>query len=153
MAGGTSLIMAYDGNSSGANASTNFASTVQSFFTLSGCLEGSNSSFVAPSESTQQVPFPAGTMSKLWCRVKTAATSSSTVVLRKNSGNENESFSIGANQTGVFSDNTHTDTINSGDSLDVGITPGSTALEVPLTALEVPFQGNEMPPNSIIFDV
>jgi hypothetical protein len=70
VAGGTSLITAYDGNSSGANASTNFPSTAQSFFTFSGCLEGSNSSYAASTESTQQVPFPAGTMSKLWCRVK-----------------------------------------------------------------------------------
>jgi hypothetical protein len=96
--------MAYDGNSIIANASTNFSSTAQSFFTFGGCLEGSNSSFAASTESTQQVPFPAGTISKLWCRVTTAATSSSTVVLRKNSGNGNETFSIGANQTGEFSD-------------------------------------------------
>jgi hypothetical protein len=126
--------MAYDGNSSGVNASTNFSSTAESFFTFSGCLEGSNSSYAASSESTQQIPFPAGTMSKLWCRVTTAASSSSTVVLRKNSGNGNETFSIGANQTGAFSDNSDTDTINSGDLLDVGITPGSTALEVTIIA-------------------
>jgi hypothetical protein len=73
-------------------------------------------------------------MSKLWCRVTTAATSSSNVVLRKNSGNGNETFSIGAKQTGAFSDNSDTDTINSGDLLDVGITPGSTALEVTIIA-------------------
>jgi hypothetical protein len=39
VANGTSLIMAYDGNSSGANASTNFSSTAQSFFIFSGCLQ------------------------------------------------------------------------------------------------------------------
>jgi hypothetical protein len=35
MAGGTSLIMAYDDNSSGSNASTNFSSTAENRFTFS----------------------------------------------------------------------------------------------------------------------
>ncbi|HXX95945.1 MAG TPA: hypothetical protein VEL11_02350 [Candidatus Bathyarchaeia archaeon] len=36
------------------------------------------------SETHAQTPFSAGTISNLWCRVKTAATADSTVVLRKN---------------------------------------------------------------------
>jgi hypothetical protein len=46
-----------------------------------------------------------------------------------NNSNNRARGSIGANQTGGFSDNSDTDTINSGDLMDVGITPGSTALE------------------------
>ena len=43
--------------------------------------------------------------------------------LRKNGANGNETFSIGANTTGAFSDATGTDSIASGDKIGVGITP------------------------------
>ena len=76
------------------------------------------------SETDAQTPFSAGTISNLWCRVKTAATANSTVVLRKNGANGNETFSIGANTAGAFSDATDTDSIASGDKIAVGITPG-----------------------------
>lgn len=76
----------------------------------------------------------AGTISNLWCRVKIAATANSTVVLRKNSANGNETFSIGANTTGAFSDATDTDLTASGDKIAVGITPGGTALVITIIA-------------------
>jgi hypothetical protein len=52
------------------------------------------------------------------------------IQLRKNGANGNETFSIGANTTGAFSDATDTDSIASGDKIAVGITPGSTALVI-----------------------
>jgi hypothetical protein len=56
--------------------------------------------------------FSPGIISLLWCRVTTAATSSSTVTLRKNGANANNTFSINANTTGAFSDTTpHNDSI------------------------------------------
>ena len=61
-------------------------------------------------------------------------TANSTVVLRKNGGNGNETFSIGANTTGAFSDATDTDSIAGGDKIAVGITPGSTALVITIIA-------------------
>ena len=54
--------------------------------------------------------------------------------LRKNGANGNETFSIGANTTGAFSDATGTDSIASGDKIAVGITPGSTALVITIIA-------------------
>ena len=97
---------------------------------------GSNLNNVAAggSETDAQTPFAAATISNLWCRVKTAATANSTVVLRKNGANGNETFSIGANTTGAFSDATDTDSIASGDKIAVGITPGSTALVITIIA-------------------
>ena len=87
-------------------------------------------------ESTFQTPFTAGSLTKLWCRVKTAASGASTVVLRQNSANASNTFSIGSGLTGAFSDSTpHTDIINSGDLLDVAITPGSTALVITILAV------------------
>jgi hypothetical protein len=73
-------------------------------------------------------------ISNLRCRVKTAANANSTVVLRKNGANGNETFSIGANTTGAFSDATDTDSIASGDKIAVAITPGSTALVITIIA-------------------
>jgi hypothetical protein len=48
----------------------------------------------------------------------------------KNGANGNETFSIGANTTGA----TDTDSIASGDKIDVGITPGNTALVITIIA-------------------
>jgi hypothetical protein len=80
------------------------------------------------SETDAQTPFPTGTISNLWCRVKTAT--NSTVVLRKNGANGNETFSISANTTGAFSDATDTDSTARDDKIANGITPGSTALVI-----------------------
>jgi hypothetical protein len=50
------------------------------------------------------MPFSPGTIPLLWCRVTTAATSSSTVTLRKNSANASNTFSINANTSKQFAD-------------------------------------------------
>ena len=90
----------------------NFSSGTTAFYGFLGFLiNGESTNGAGLSESDVQMPFSSVTISLLWCRVTTAATSSSTVVLRKNSGNGNETFSIGVNQTGAFSDNSDTDTI------------------------------------------
>ena len=75
-----SLIMGFDGNS----GFTGFVPTSQAYFNInqlgnSGAISGSTGN-----ENYCQAPFVAGTFSNLWCRVKTAASSFSTVVLRKN---------------------------------------------------------------------
>src|SRR5215469_14073836 len=54
------------------------------------------------SESNVQMPFSCGTISLLWCRVTTAATSSSTATMRKNGANANNTISINANTTTPF---------------------------------------------------
>jgi hypothetical protein len=60
--------------------------------------------------------------------VTTAATSSSTVTLRKNSSNANNTISINANTTGAFSDTTpHNDSIATGDLIAVEVVAGSSA--------------------------
>lgn len=116
-----SLLVAYEGDT----GLTGFTSTSQGFFMLGS---GPNLNVSAGgSETDAQTPFPAGTISNLWCRVKSAATANSTVVLRRNGANGSETFSIDANITGAFSDATDTDSIASGDKIAVGITPGSTA--------------------------
>jgi hypothetical protein len=124
-----SLLVAYEGDT----GLMGFTSTSQGF-----CMLGSgpnlNNVSAGGSETDAQTPFSAGTISNLWCRVKTAATANSTVVLRKNGANGNETFSIGANTTGAFSDATDTDSIASGDKIAVGITPGSTALVITIIA-------------------
>jgi hypothetical protein len=62
--------------------------------------------------------------------VTTAATSSSTVTLRKNSSNADNTISINANTTGAFSDTTpHNDRIATatGDLIAVEVVAGSSA--------------------------
>ena len=58
----------------------------------------------------------------------------STVQLRKNAANANQTFSITANTTGAFTDATDTDTIASGELIDVAVTPRSTALIITIIA-------------------
>jgi hypothetical protein len=124
-----SLLVAYEGDTN----LMGFTSTSQGFFML-GSGPNLNNVSAGGSETDAQTPFPAGTISNLWCRVKTAATANSTVVLRKNGANGNETFSIGANTTGALSDATDTDSTASGDKIAVGITPGSTALVITIIA-------------------
>jgi hypothetical protein len=82
------------------------------------------------------MPFSPGTISLLWCRVTTAATSSSTVTLRKNSTNANNTISINANTTGAFSDTTpHNDSIATGDLIAVEVVAGSCALIIDMMML------------------
>jgi hypothetical protein len=85
------------------------------------------------SETDAQTPFPL-VLSQTYGVVSTTATANSTVVLRKNGANGNETFSISANATGAFSDATETDSTASGDKIAVGITPGSTALVITIIA-------------------
>ena len=124
-----SLLVAYEGDT----GLMGFTSTSQGFFML-GSGPNLNNVSAGGSETDAQTPFPAGTISNLWCRVKTAATANSTVVLRKNGANGNDTFSICANTTGAFSDATDTDSTASGDKIAVGITPGSTALVITIIA-------------------
>jgi hypothetical protein len=124
-----SLLVAYEGDT----GLMGFTSTSQGFFML-GSGPNLNNVSAGGSETDAQTPFPAGTISNLWCRVKTAATANSTVVLRNNGANGNETFSIGANTTGVFSDASDTDSTASGNKIAVGITPGSTALVITIVA-------------------
>jgi hypothetical protein len=133
-----SLLVAYEGDT----GLMGFTSTSQGFFML-GSGPNLNNVSAGGSETDAQTPFPAGTISNLWCRVKTAATANSTVILRKNSSNGNETFSIGANATGAFSDATDTDSTVSGDKIAVGITPGSTALVI--TIIAATFTSTNMP--------
>jgi hypothetical protein len=78
-------------------------------------------------ESNVQMPVSPGTISLLWCRATTAATSSSTVTLRKNGANANNTISINANTTGAFSDTPHNDSIATGDLIAVKVVAGSSA--------------------------
>jgi hypothetical protein len=106
-----------------------FASTSQEFFML-GSGPNLNNISAGGSETDSQTPFSAGTISNLWCRVKTA----STIVLNKNGANGNDTSSIGANTTGTFSEATNTDSTASGDKIAVGVTPGNTALVITILA-------------------
>jgi hypothetical protein len=95
----------------------NFSSGTTAFYGFLGFLiNGESTNGAGLSESNVQMPFSPGTISLLWCRVTTAATSSSTVTLRKNSTNADNTISINANTTGAFSDTTpHNDSIATGD--------------------------------------
>jgi hypothetical protein len=66
-----SLLVAYEGDS-----------TLMGF-TYLGSGPNLNNVSAGGSETDAQTPFPAGTISNLWCRVKTAATANSIVVLKK----------------------------------------------------------------------
>jgi hypothetical protein len=123
------LFVAYEGDT----GLMGFTSTSQGFFML-GSGPNLNNVSAGGCETDAQTPFPADTISNLSCPVKTVATANSTVVLRKNGANGNETFSIGANTTGAFSDATDTDSTASGYKIAVGITPGSTALVITIIA-------------------
>jgi hypothetical protein len=121
---------------SGENNDVNFSSGTTAFYGFLGFLiNGESTNGAGLSESNVQMPFSPGTISLLWCRVTTAATSSSTVTLRKNSANASNTFSINANTTGAFSDTTpHNDSIATGDLIAVEVVVGSSALIIDIIA-------------------
>jgi hypothetical protein len=115
---------------SGETNDINFSSGATAFYGFLGfVINGESTNAAGLSESNVQTPFSPGTISLLWCRVATAATSSSTVTLRKNT------FSINANTTGAFSDTTpHNDSIATGDLIAVEVVAGSSALIIDMIA-------------------
>jgi hypothetical protein len=121
---------------SGETNDINFSSGTTAFYDFLGFLiNGESTNGAGLSESNVQMPFSSGTISLLWCRVTTAATSSSTVTLRKNSANATNTFSINANTTGAFSDTTpHNDSIATGDLIAVEVVAGSSALIIDIIA-------------------
>jgi len=68
----------------------------------------------------------AGTLSGLYVRVQTNATSaSSTVRTRKNASNGSQTITIGSAATGEFEDTTNTDSVSAGDKLCVQTITGT----------------------------
>ncbi len=119
-----SLLTGYSGETNDINLSA----TTAFYGFLAILINGESTNGAGLSESNVQMPFSSGTISLLWCRVTTAATSSSTVTLRKNSANGNNTLSINANTT-VFSDTTpHNDSITTGDLIAVKVVAGSSVL-------------------------
>jgi hypothetical protein len=96
------LLMGYRGETN----DINFSSGTTAFYGFLGFLiNGESTNGAGLSESNVQMPFSPGTISLLWYR-RTAATSFSTVTLRKNSADAINTISINANTTGAFSDTT-----------------------------------------------
>ncbi|MGC1929692.1 MAG: hypothetical protein WA667_12005 [Candidatus Nitrosopolaris sp.] len=126
-----SFIMGFEGDS----GDTAFSSTSQAFFNI--CQLGNSQAITGSTggENYTQAPIVAGILSNLWCRVKIAASGTSTVVMRINEANGNETFSIPSNTTGAFSDATHTDSVSGGQLIDVAVTPGSTSLIIIIVAV------------------
>jgi hypothetical protein len=121
---------------SGETNDVNFSNGTTAFYGFLGFLiNGESTNGAGLSESNVQMPLSPGTISLLWCRVTTAATTSSTVTLRKNNTNATNTFSINANTTGAFSDTTpHNDSIATGDLIAVEVVAGSSALIIDIIA-------------------
>lgn len=87
----------------------------------------SSSGFLAGTEANVKTSLLAtGTLSKLcvYC-ASNSISASSTVRIRKNGANGNQSVSIGSGSTGSFIDSSNTDSITSGDDVDTSIATGS----------------------------
>lgn len=78
-------------------------------------------------EAPAQTPFrSAGTISLMGIRVSANTLSgSSTLTLRKNGGNGNQTVSIGAGLTGYFEDTVNTDAVVAGDQINYQLTSGT----------------------------
>jgi hypothetical protein len=69
--------------------------------------------------------------------VANSITGNSTVNLRANGGNTGNALSIGANTTGIFTDNTHTYTAAATDAINYQIVTGSTGTSISISFIEV----------------
>ena len=111
----------------------NFSSGTTAFYGFLGFLiNGESTNGAGLSESNVQMPFSPGTISLLWCRVTTAATSSSTVTLRKNSANATNTFSINASAATTDAMNYQVVTGSTGTSMKIAFIAvwGNSAVQV-----------------------
>ena len=85
-----------------------------------------------------------GTLSGLNINIHSNSVSggTSTVVLRINGANANNTLSIGASTTGQFLDTSSTDTISAGDIIDIAFTPGAAAGTVTVGSSKLAFDTN-----------
>ena len=82
--------------------------------------------------------------SQLTCNVTAnSITNTTSINLRANGGNTGVALSIGANTTGIFTDNTHTYTAVPTDAMNYQIVTGSTGISISLSFIEV--YGNATP--------
>ena len=90
--------------------------------------------------STQVIYRTAGTLSKLWVFVTpNPPTGAATVKIRKNGADGNMSVSIPANTSGIFEDNSNTDTVAAGDTLDYAVTCAAGVQAVTIAAINTLF--------------
>ncbi len=103
------------------NSTTSIAAGATAWFSM-----GTADNAQTGNEANFQVTFQAnGTLSNMYCRVATnATTGSSTLTSRKNTANGNQTVSIGSAATGEFQDTTHTDSVSAGNLLSYQIING-----------------------------
>src|SRR5215467_11264704 len=75
-------------------------------------------------------------ISQLTCNVTSNSTNNTTINLRANGGNTGVALSIGANTTGIFTDNTHTYTAAATDAMNYQIVTGSTGTSISISFIE-----------------
>src|SRR3989304_6437889 len=95
----------------------------------------------AAEASAQVIYRTAGTLSKLLVVVSGRAGSfgSATVKIRKNTADGNMSVSIPADTSGIFEDNSNTDTVAAGDTLDYAVTCAAGSFGVPIASINTLF--------------
>ena len=82
--------------------------------------------------------------SQLTCNVTSnSITNTTTINLRANGGNTGIALSIGANTTGIFTDNTHTYAAAATDAMNCQLLTGSTGTSISISFIEV--YGNATP--------
>src|SRR3972149_2162287 len=117
-----------------------------------GNFGGGPATFYTPCGNTQLIPFnaeastqviyrTAGTLSKLFVVVASTGGSwqATTVKIRKNGADGNMSVSIPADTSGIFEDNSNTDTVAAGDTLDYAVTCAAGVQGVTITAINTLF--------------
>lgn len=98
---------------------------------------GTGGGQISATDAAVQSPYVAGSMTLLQCVVASGTVSgSSSVTLRKNAANGNNTISIAQAATGSFQDSTpHTDNIASNDLVNVVINAGDASFQAELIAI------------------
>ena len=119
---------------------TSINTSVAAYYGLAGSLDTSQST-----ETNVQVTVNnAFKFSQLTCNVTSNSITNTTAInLRANAGNTGVTLSIGANTTGIFTDNTHTYTAAATDAMNYQIVTGSTGTSISISFIEV--YGNATP--------
>jgi hypothetical protein len=122
----TATILASADAAGGAGSLNGGSAGVTRFVPIIGTGDNSNGWYIATEANVQQKNISAGSYSRLGTFVTSnTSTNAATVTFRKNTANGNQTFSIGASSTGYIEDTTHTDSVVSGDLINVATTSGA----------------------------
>lgn len=133
------LIRALNGGANVSSGGTSLSASTTNYFLIA---QGTLSNSTTESNYQTVLRGAAVTARDLTVRITSNDRGASTARFRKNTANGNQSVSIGAGLTGVFTDSSNTDSVAVSDTIDFSLTVGSGGTVFRVSQFQCVFEGN-----------